>query len=418
MERTTPIKAERRSVFNARLKISPVLLATCLVLGTVLLVLASPQVVTAADSRQTSYNQVQVFAQTGSNATAFTFTAYNATGFAVATTQTQYPAASFELPSGSYVFTADATLNLAVPTFRCYPKVYNGPATGTATPGVISTPALIPAFCGGYPSSEYGYSEQDVSTSTVVNIAMQNLSAFPSSSVTVRVTYANGTAAAGASVSASVLGATYYGFSGGQSMSGTTDSNGVVTINAPTAPLQVTAWSWIPVDIPMNQTTVQRTIGGQKVNVTVYWQPTSVGLAGMALVIPPQTDARITLHVQQPSYWVMPYEAQASATGVGVAAGASSGSAPTAAGAVGGIPASVAPQYQNIQGVTGSTVAQQPTNTQAPGSTRLTQVNPQGASSAVSGITTISLAIAGAALVASGLSLSLVILRGRHQHTP
>ena len=41
-------------------------------------------------------------------------------------------------------------------------------------------------------------------------------------------------------------------------------------------------------------------------NVTVYWEPTYVGLSGSGLLLPPQSSISLVLHQQQPDYWVMP----------------------------------------------------------------------------------------------------------------
>jgi hypothetical protein len=55
------------------------------------------------------------------------------------------------------------------------------------------------------------------------------------------------------------------------------------------------------------QTALQVVVGGEKANVTAYWQPTYVGLAGLALIVPPAASAPIVMHVKQPDYWVMPH---------------------------------------------------------------------------------------------------------------
>jgi len=55
-----------------------------------------------------------------------------------------------------------------------------------------------------------------------------------------------------------------------------------------------------------NESTVETNVGGQEINVTMYWQPTYVGLSGSGLLIPPQNSLNLTLRYQQPNYWVMP----------------------------------------------------------------------------------------------------------------
>jgi len=149
-------------------------------------------------------------------------------------------------------------------------------------------------------------------------------------------------------------------------------------------------------------------IGGEKVNVTVYWQPSSMGLAGDALIIPPTTSASITLHVQTPTYWATPYGA---ATGTALSSsGAVGPSPPPAAGA---IPAKVAQQYQSVQGYSAATTISAPIRTvTATPEAVSTAPTPQPTTSSVSD--TILLVVAAAALVTSALSLSLVALRGRH----
>jgi preprotein translocase subunit SecF len=82
------------------------------------------------------------------------------------------------------------------------------------------------------------------------------------------------------------------------------------------------------VNIPKSVTTVTTTVGGQPVNVTVYWQPNYVELTGSALIIPPSTSAHMTLQVEQQNYVLEPDTIQ---TGVAVsnAATASSGASST-----------------------------------------------------------------------------------------
>src|SRR3989442_1571537 len=120
----------------------------------------------------------------------------------------------------------------------------------------------------------------------------------PSSNVTITASYLNGTAASGASVSAYIVGEWYWWGNSNNRLVlwGQTDKTGKVDLIVPSVPVEVSAWAWLPVNLPSHQTTVQTTVGGEKVNVTVYWQPTYVGLAGSALIIPPKTGASITLH--------------------------------------------------------------------------------------------------------------------------
>jgi hypothetical protein len=85
--------------------------------------------------------------------------------------------------------------------------------------------------------------------------------------------------------------------SGGQA-----GANGNFTLVMPDAPVEVNAYLSVPVQLPTSVTTVQVTVGGQKVNVTVNYQPYYVSLSGQALILPPQKGADITLKVQQYPY--------------------------------------------------------------------------------------------------------------------
>ncbi|HUK80683.1 MAG TPA: hypothetical protein VLU91_08490 [Nitrososphaerales archaeon] len=259
-----------------------------------------------------AFNNVQVFATASSSQDSnFQFSVYNFTGSLVASYQAPYPAAAFELPSGEYLFTATATQPSPLLGYAC-------PVEGVAVPeGTSSSPAAVPSnqttapiaipACRP-PSSDYGYFVASISGSQTLNIAMQNVSMLPTTQVTIKVAYVNGTAASGASVSASVVGEWYYWWwqSASIRMSAQTDSNGVAHLVLPVAPAVVTAWSWLPVFAGKNSTTVQATVGGETINVTIYWQPTYVGLSASALLLPPQNTLNLTLHYQQPSYWVMP----------------------------------------------------------------------------------------------------------------
>jgi hypothetical protein len=271
-------------------------------------------------TRAASYSNVSINIQTQNNLPySFTVSAFNASGYLLASCQTQYPAASFELPDGQYIFTATTY-------YGAYPM-------SNAIQGVYPIPYY------SMPVTEYGYSKEQVSGSTAFTIQTQNASSLPKTTITVEVTYANGTAAEGASVSASILGSWYYWDYGKDFQLWTsTQADGSATLVTPQVPIQISAWDWIYIPLPSNITTVQVTIAGEQVNVTVYWQPTYVGLAGSALVIPPENNASITLRVQQPNYWVLP---------LGVSALPAQGGTATTASGQGSIPASV---YQSQQG--------------------------------------------------------------------
>jgi len=172
--------------------------------------------------------------------------------------------------------------------------------------------------------------------------------------VTITAKFLNGTAAAGTYVDASIVGGGYwYPSDNSVTMSGQTGSDGVVTLQVPAVPLELTAWNWISVNLPTSQTTTQVTIGGSPVNVTVYWQPTYVGLAGSSLLLPPATSATITMKAQQPNYWYYPQGVSGVASSLPPSAQSASGaSSGTIANGPGAVPASVAgssPQFSSGQ---------------------------------------------------------------------
>ena len=263
-----------------------------------------------------SFENVQVFATTPSiQAYNFQFAAYNLTGSLIASTQTSYPAAAFELPAGGYLFTVSATSFSDHIGYAC-PLAKGGATQGSGTTGTTppptanvngSTPSIVLPVCYP-PSSEYGYATASISGPQTINIQMQNVTTLPTTPVTVKVSYVNGTTAADASVYASIVGEWYFwwGPNSSVTMGGQTDSNGIAHLILPVAPAVITAWKWIPITAGSNGSTIQTTVGGQKVNVTVYWEPTYVGLSGSGLLLPPQNSISITLRYQQPDYWVLP----------------------------------------------------------------------------------------------------------------
>ena len=281
-----------------------------------------------------SFDNVQISIQTSSNLPdSFTVSAYNMTGGLVASYQSQYPAAAFELPSGAYIFTASATRQQTVD----YPMILaNGTATANVTNGgaVISPPIKCctpPAQCCyvyNPPVVEYGYASQQVSGPTSLTISTESVN--QTSTLSIKVSYPNGTLASGAYVSAEVLGDTYSWAYGSSivSMSNSTDAQGIATLITPTAPVLVSASASLPIVLPNNQTTLQVTVGGVKVNVTANWEPDQVNFAGQALILPPQTSAAIVLQYQ-PGFPVPVVYATGQSTGV--ASPGSSGTSTTSA---------------------------------------------------------------------------------------
>jgi len=278
-----------------------------------------------------SFENVQVFATTSSTqAYNFQFAAYNLTGSLIASTQTSYPAAAFELPAGGYLFTVSATsfsnhIGYACPLLKGSATQGSG-IVGTTPPLANvngSTTSIALPVCYP-PSSEYGYATATISGPQTISIQMQNVTTLPTAPVTVKVSYVNGTASVGASVYASIVGEYYFwwGPNSSATMGGQTDSNGIVHLVLPVAPAVVTAWKWVPITVGSNGSTIQTTVGGQKVNVTIYWQPTYIGLSGSELLLPPQNSISITLRYQQPNYWVLPANVDSrSATSGGAVSG-------------------------------------------------------------------------------------------------
>ncbi len=296
-----------------------------------------------ASTADAAYNNIQVFVQAAKSATNYSYTiaAYDSKGALVVTSQTMYPAASFEVPSGAYTFTVIASQTLQSPNV-CYGVAQEKSGEVGAASGSVGAPsAIMRPVCGGFPAAEYGFSVQQVTGPNTLTISTAPVDSLTLSTFSIQVKYANGTAAEGVQLSATILGADYWWpNSATAAMWNQTGKDGVATLVAPSAPLIVNAWSWLPVNLPNSITTIQTTVGGEKVNVTVYWQPTYVGLAGSALIMPPATGAQIILHAQQPDYWVQPY----GVSGVGVASPPAVGR-DLAASSQTGVPASVAPQF-------------------------------------------------------------------------
>jgi hypothetical protein len=305
--------------------------------GLAAILLASMALVTlpaVAASSSTSFNNVQVFVNTSSSNEnySFFFTAYNLTGQLVGSTQTPFPAAAFELPAGSYLFTVSAISQSPYYCNVCAQPVSTGSAgAGSAAAGATKAGPNIPVPYS-QPASEYGFKEVTISSPDSFTIDTKNVTQFPTTPVSVKVSFLNGTAAAGAWVSTSIVGQWYYWWGSDSSVvtSAQTGPDGVANLVLPAAPSVVSAWDWVKVDLPASQTTTEVTVGGQKVNVTVYWEPTYVGLAASTLIIPPTDNVNLTLtYQQQPNYWFAPGGAQVSPATPGATSGSVS-NAPSA----------------------------------------------------------------------------------------
>jgi len=321
------------------LKINFRFLTLIIVLGLSLLSVTS--ITSIASGQLAFYNNVQLNIQTSNIQSGyFTVSAFNMTGYQESAVQTYYPAASFELPNGQYIFTVTANNQ----TNSNYPVPVAGGAassSGETTPAIPALP--IPLA----PAIEYGFAVQQISSSVSITITTQSVSSFPTNTLTIQVLYANGTAAVGASVSASTIGFSYYwGYESNVVTWTTTGPNGFATLVTPVAPEQITAWSWLPLNLT-GITAPQVIVGGEPVNVSGPMIPAFIGVAGSTLIFPPQTTATITMTTQQQNYWVTPYAATATpGTSSGTSSAPSAPSSSSSAAGPDAIPASVYDQQQ------------------------------------------------------------------------
>ncbi|MDG6928832.1 MAG: hypothetical protein JRN39_01580 [Nitrososphaerota archaeon] len=264
--------------------------AVCAVLVAMLAGAIVPLHLAAAQGSSATLNTVVVDIQpSNSTLNQYAVLAYNVSGDIVAQSQSQYGSTAFELPAGTYIFVA--TAGSAAP----------GPMYASGTNGGIAAPTVIVP-----PRSEYGYITASVDGPSSLTIKTQPEYSIGLSQVTAHVSYANGTAASDAYVSASTMGEWgWWGGPKGMVLWNSTAPDGTATLNIPDAPMIVSAWKSVAVQLPKNDTTVQTDVGGEVVNVTVSWNPTYVQLGGSVMLLPPEQGANITLHVQQPIYRIM-----------------------------------------------------------------------------------------------------------------
>jgi len=277
----------------------------------------------AADSA--TFDNVQVSIQTSYDFPySYTLTAYNTSGYQVAYYQSDFPAASLELPNGTYLFTVQASYNQAYsPCIGCtadpmlpatITSVTNAASATDSTAITNGTVTVLPVYRLASSSNEYGYALEQITGPSSITIDTQNASALPTTQVTVHVAYANGTAAQGAWVYASVVDDYYY--YGSNIVSDVqTGANGTALLTMPQAPLLVSSYLSVPITLPQPQSNVTVMIGGQKVNVTVYWEPNSISLEGQTLIMPPQTSCNITLQYQPQQYYYPVSNGESSAPG-------------------------------------------------------------------------------------------------------
>ena len=249
----------------------------------------------------------------------YTLTAYNTSGVQVASFYGNYPEAAFGLPSGTYLITASAYYQQSYVCNLC-PLEKGEAVNGSASSMPIR---YVP------PYSEYGYAVEMLTGPAQITITTSNSTQTSLVKLPIHVQFFNGTSASGAYVSAYVVGGNY-AYPQNWVSYGQTGSDGNFTLLMPNAPIQVSAYMSYPVNLPKNVSTVPVVIGGQKVNVTVYWQPSTVTLSGQALILPPDRGAVITLQVQQSYPYPVYYAGQGATSPGGVTTVTTTVSATTA----------------------------------------------------------------------------------------
>lgn len=113
-----------------------------------------------------------------------------------------------------------------------------------------------------------------------------------------------------------------------------TGPDGVAHLVVPAVPLTVSASTSVEVSLPKSQTTTQVNVGGQLVNVTLYYSPNYVYLTAAALLIPPQTSLNLVV-TAQPGYPLIKYAAGSASSGQAVTSAVPPSSAPGAQDIVG-----------------------------------------------------------------------------------
>ena len=349
-------------------------------------------------------NPVQLSIQT-KNLTAvvsYDLVAYNSSGTPVASYTGQYPQVTLELPSGTYLFAATANGPESSQPPVCCVCAQSGagdasPPSSLKTNSGPSTPSdiALPCFYDN-PPVEYGYSLAHVTGSASLTIATEPPSSIPTVDVSVSVSFKNGTAVSGADVSANVVGAdSSWGDNSNLSLYAQTTANGVAQLVVPAVPLTVTASDSVQVNLTQSQTTVQVNVGGQPVNVTLYYSPNYVYLSASALLLPPQTSLSMVLTAQTQPPPILYVAGSASST-------ASPNSSQAQPGAQGGAAAST--------GGASSTDAQIATIPPIPAYALGSQA-PTRPLSNVSGVTLLAIgtiAIAGALAAVVGIAISRV----------
>ncbi len=116
-------------------------------------------------SASTQYNNVQVFIQTQSNNELgpYTLVAYNSSGSLISSSQSNYPAFSLELPSGTYLFAVTAV-----------------------------NQSSTEYYWWSYSTEEYGYQLVQISSSTTLNLKTTPLQDIGTSKIAIQAKYVNG----------------------------------------------------------------------------------------------------------------------------------------------------------------------------------------------------------------------------------
>ena len=150
-------------------------------------------------------NAVQISVQTKNltSVSSYDLVAYNSTGAPVASYTGQYARFTFELPSGTYLFAANANGPASSGPPSCCVCAGSGVAsppaqtTKTSVSGTGGSAIAYPCYYSN-PPVEYGYSLTLVSGPTTLTIPMQPSTSIPTTNVSVSVSFKNGTAVSGA----------------------------------------------------------------------------------------------------------------------------------------------------------------------------------------------------------------------------
>jgi hypothetical protein len=278
-----------------------------------------PRLFAASPASGTSLNAVQLSIQTENltSVSSYDLVVYNSTGASVASYTGQYQMVTLDLPLGTYLFSATAYGPAsAQPPLCCIcAQSAAADASSKGASGSSAAPDIaLPCFYNS-PPAEYGYSLARVSGPSSITLDTRPPSDIPTTDVSVSVSYENGTAVSGADVSASVVGANLdWGANASLSMYAQTASDGVAKLAVPALPLEVSASDSVEVNLTEGQTVVQVNVGGQPVNVTLYYSPNYVYLSASALLLPPQATLSMVLTAQaQPQ--LVPYAAGSAEAG-------------------------------------------------------------------------------------------------------